>query len=98
MTPRSRRGAIRMRVDPRDIPKEKAARRLGLSVADFEVFEDRFYARGFPRPDPDTGLFDLKAIEDWMDRRSGLTSNLAARDASTVVKARLEVMRGGKAS
>jgi hypothetical protein len=88
---------IRIRVDPRDVPKDKAARRLGLSVADFEAIEDRLYARGFPRPDPDTRLFDLKAVEDWMDRRSGLTSNLAARDASTVVKARLEAMRGGKA-
>lgn len=88
---------IRMRVDPRDVPKDKAARRLGLLVGDFEAIEDRLYARGFPRPDPDSGLFDLKAVEDWMDRRSGLTSNLAARDASTVVKARLEAMRGGKA-
>lgn len=88
---------IRMRVEPRDVPKDKAARRLGLLVGDFEAIEDRLYARGFPRPDPDSGLFDLKAVEDWMDRRSGLTSNLAARDASTVVKARLEAMRGGKA-
>ena len=89
--------SIRLRVDPRDIPADKAARRLGLTVAAFEEVKDRLFARGFPRPDPDTGLFDLKAIDDWMDRRSGLTSNLVARDASTVIKARLEAMRGGKA-
>jgi hypothetical protein len=89
--------SIRLRVDPRDVPADKAARRLGLTLAVFEEVRDRLHARGFPRPDPDTGLFDLKAIEDWMDRRSGLTSNLAARDASTVVKGRLEAMRGGKA-
>lgn len=88
--------SIRLRVDPRDVPAEKAARRLGLTLASFEQIRDRLFARGFPRPDPDTGLFDLKAVEDWMDRRSGLTSNLAARDASAVVKARLEAMRGGK--
>jgi hypothetical protein len=89
--------SIRLRVDPRDVPAEKAARRLGLTLANFEEVKDRLFARGFPRPDLDTGLFDLKAVEDWMDRRSGLTSNLAARDASTVVKGRLEAMRGGKA-
>ena len=89
--------SIRHRVDPRDVPAEKAARRLGLTLAAFEEVKDRLFARGFPRPDGDTGLFDLKAVEDWMDRRSGLTSTLAARDASTVVKARLESMRGGKA-
>jgi hypothetical protein len=89
--------SIRLRVDPRDVPADKAARRLGLTLAAFEDVKDRLFARGFPRPDLDTGLFDLKAIDDWMDRRSGLTSNLVARDASTVVKARLEAMRGGKA-
>ena len=89
--------SIRLRVDPRDVPADKAARRLGLTLTAFEDVKDRLFARGFPRPDPDTGLFDLKAIDDWMDRRSGLTSNLVARDASTVVKARLEAMRGGKA-
>ncbi len=89
--------SIRHRVDPRDVPADKAARRLGLTLAAFEEVKNRLFARGFPRPDVDTGLFDLKAVEDWMDRRSGLTPNLAARDASTVVKARLEAMRGGKA-
>jgi len=89
--------SVRFRVDPRDVPVEKAARRLGLTLAAFEEVKDRLFARGFPRPDPDTGLFDLKAVEDWMDRRSGLTSNWAARDASAVVKGRLEAMRGGKA-
>lgn len=79
------------------MPADKAARRLGLTLAGFEEVKERLFAHGFPRPDPDTGLYDLKAIDDWMDRRSGLTSNTAARDASTVVKARLEAMRGGEA-
>lgn len=92
-----RAASIRLRVDPRDVPADKAARRLGLTLAGFEDVSARLFARGFPRPDPDTGLFDLEAVEDWMDRRSGLTSGLAARDASAVVKGRLEAMRGGKA-
>ena len=83
------------RVDPRDVPKDRAARRLGLSVADFEAVEGRLYARGFPRPDPDTGLFDLKAVENWMDRRSGLATSSAPRDAVIVARSRLEALGGG---
>jgi hypothetical protein len=26
-------------------------------------------ARGFPRPDPTTGMFDLAAIDQWMTAR-----------------------------
>jgi hypothetical protein len=84
-----------MRVDPRDVPKDKTARRLGLSIADFEAVEDRLYERGFPQPDPDTRLFDLKAVENWMDRRSGLTASFAARDAAIVARSRLEALGNG---
>jgi hypothetical protein len=86
---------FRMRVDPRDVPAEIAARRLGLQLGAFLEVADRLHARGLPRPDPDTGLYDLKAVEDWMDRRSGLTSNLGARDATTVARARLEALTDG---
>jgi hypothetical protein len=75
----------------------KAARRLGLTEAEFEDMQGRLFARGFPHPDPDTGNFDLKAIEDWMDRRSGLTKGNTARDAQGLLKTRLEAWDGGKA-
>jgi hypothetical protein len=68
--------SIRHRVDPRDVPAEKAARRLGLTSTAFAELSDLLFARGFPRPDPTTGLYDLKAIEDWMDRRSNLTPSV----------------------
>lgn len=87
---------IRFRLDPRDVPAAKAARRLGLTEAGFDLKKERLFARGFPKPDPDTGLYDLKAIEDWMDRRSGLTRAAQARDASTVVAERLEAWRSGR--
>lgn len=83
-------------VDPRDISPELAARRLGLRLDEFEGVADRLYARGFPRPDPDTRLFDLEAINAWMDRRSGLTSHLGPRDAAAGFRARLEALSGGK--
>jgi hypothetical protein len=87
----------RASVEVRDAPAALAARRLGLSEARFAEAAPELYARGFPRPDPTTGLFDLLAIDAWMDRRSGLTGAPPARDASTVFTERLEAMRrGGK--
>lgn len=61
--------AVRFSVEPRDIPVEKAARRLHLTCQQFEQVKDRLYARGFPRPDPDTGMYDLEAINRWCGRR-----------------------------
>jgi hypothetical protein len=88
---------LRYRVDPRDMPAEKVARRLGLSPAEFNVVKERLYARGFPRPDPDTAMYDSKAAEIWMDRRSGLTGAGQEREAPGSIRARLEGWNGGKA-
>lgn len=81
--------SLRFPVEPRDVPAEKAARRLHLTLAEFDAIKDRLYGRGFPRPDPDTGMYDLKAVEAWMDGRNrllngGLTATQPARHASEV--------------
>jgi hypothetical protein len=81
--------SIRFRIDPRDIPAEKAARRLGLSEKSFRALLSNFIKRGFPKPDPDTGLYDLKAIDNWMDKRSGLTGPESVRDSHSLVQDRL---------
>jgi hypothetical protein len=49
---------------PRDIPLAEAGRRLGLDPADFTAKLPNLVARGFPQPDPDTGLFDTVAMID----------------------------------
>lgn len=72
---------IRYRVDPRDVPPEKAARRMGLTLAAFELNQEALYARGFPHPDPTTGMYDLVAIDAWMDARSNLTHTPDLTDA-----------------
>jgi len=101
MPERPRAPAIRHRVDPGDVSADKAARRLGLTVADFEAHLPKLLARGFPAADVTTGLFDLDAIDAWRRRRNphlfsaGLTVDGAARDASDVVMARLEAARRG---
>ncbi|MCS0497917.1 hypothetical protein NVS89_22760 [Ancylobacter sp. MQZ15Z-1] len=76
-------------MDPRDVPAEKAARRLHLTLAEFEAKLLSLQDRGFPRADPTTGMFDLKAIDAWMDRRSGLTRPEQARDSREVALGRI---------
>jgi hypothetical protein len=91
---------VRFRIEPRDIPLDMAARRLGKSLAEFNLVLPNLIARGFPPPDPDTGNFDLVAIDRWCDSRNlhlfGETAKLQARDASTVAKDRIEQMKGAK--
>ena len=61
---------VRFHVDPRDVPPEKAARRLHLTLDEFKALLPKLRERAFPNPDPTTGMYDLKAIDAWMDRRS----------------------------
>lgn len=82
--------SVRFQVDPRDIPPAKAARRLHLTLAEFESKLPALLRRGFPRPDPTTGMYDLKAIDAWMDKRSEMTPVGGARDASEVFHERLQ--------
>jgi hypothetical protein len=92
---------VRFRVDPRDIPVEYAAKRLGMEVEAFDAALPNLIARGFPSPDHDTGLFDLLAIDRWCDARhphlfgGGVT--MQARDAGSVADNRIAAMRKGAA-
>jgi hypothetical protein len=61
---------VRFRVDPADVPPEKAARRLHLTLDRFNEVLPRLLARGFPAVDPDTGMYDLEAINHWRKLRS----------------------------
>ena len=90
---------MRFRVEPRDVPPDAAARRLGLTLDVFRDALPRLIARGFPAPDPDTGNLDLVAIDAWCDARHGhlfgATATVGARDARAVAKDRIAVLRGG---
>src|SRR5262245_46709470 len=98
---------VRFGVDPRGIPPVKAARRLGLPLGAFEAKKAELHARGFPRPDPTTGNYDLNAIDAWLDRQQailqaddagaarseGLTGRPVARNAQEVFGARARRLR-----
>ncbi|AMJ59925.1 hypothetical protein AXW83_06120 [Bosea sp. PAMC 26642] len=88
--PRSCR--VRFSVDPRDVPPAKAARRLHLTIDEFEALLPQLVKRGFPTADADTGNYDLKRIDEWMDNRSVQTPRNQALDAREVVNDRIERM------
>jgi hypothetical protein len=67
--------SVRSRVDPRLIPREKAARRLGLTLLAFESALPELLSRGFPPPLPVIGNFDLHAIDRWIDAQVGLVND-----------------------
>jgi hypothetical protein len=95
--------SLRFRVDPRDVPAEKAARRLHLTLPEFERCRVALYERGFPAPDPTTGMYDLHAIDRWMDARheqvvanASLTAAAVPRNADDVFGERRRERKGGQ--
>ena len=85
---------------PGDVPADAAARRMGMTSEAFKAALPNLIARGFPKPDPDTGNFDLDAIDAWRRLRHphlyAGRSEFGARDASTVAQERIAALRGKK--
>ena len=88
--------SMRFSVEPRDVPPDKAARRLGLPLERFTELLPQLLRRGFPPSDPDTGNFDLDAIDAWRSarHRKFLQSVQPQEQSGGLVAARLEAMRG----
>lgn len=88
--------SLRFPVTPGDVPPEKAARRLGLTLDRFSDLLPQLLRRGFPPSDPDTGNYDLDAIDAWRASRHQrlLRSSQTLEQSGGLVSARLEAMRG----
>ena len=89
---------MRVRIEPRDVAPEAASRRLGMTLPEFNARLPNLIARGFPQADPDSGNYDLHAVDRWCDARhphlfGGGGSAIEARDAKDVVHDRLAKMR-----
>ncbi|CAN7706427.1 hypothetical protein [Mesorhizobium sp. LjNodule214] len=83
-------GNIRFSVEPRLVPPTKAARRLHLTLSEFDAKREALYRSGFPAPCDITGNYDLHAIEAWQDNRSGLASPaVTTSNAAGIFAARL---------
>jgi transcriptional regulator with XRE-family HTH domain len=63
--------------EPRGWTQEQVATRLGVSLSWFSENRETLYSAGLPRADKLTGRTDSKAVERWMDLRSGLIDQLA---------------------
>jgi hypothetical protein len=87
---------IRIKIMPRDVPSAAIARLLGISEDRFNDCLPDLLPRGLPGPDSTTGNYDMKAVQAWQDRRSGLFASpavTAARDAAAVLEERIAAMR-----
>ncbi len=86
-------------VDRGDVSADVVADRLGTTLAAFNGALPNLVARGFPAPDPDTGNFDVEAIDAWRRARNRHLfpeATIGPRDASNVVTDRLAQLRGAK--
>ena len=63
---------VRFQVEPRLIPPKKAARRLHLTHGEFMNALPALRREGFPAACSVTSHYDLKAIDAWLDMRSGI--------------------------
>lgn len=88
---------IRFVVEPRLVPPTKAARRLHLTLAEFNLKREALYRAGFPQACSVTGHYDLVAIDAWLDRRSGVAGENAqdtvdGQDATAYMMARIAAL------
>lgn len=81
---------IRHKVEPRDVPPWKAARRLHLTLDDFRQKLPKLKSRGFPEPDPTTGNYFLDDIDYWMENR---TKRLSTGSSAAAIEDPEEVSR-----
>lgn len=64
--------SVRFKLPPRLVSPSKTARYLHLPLTEFQRALPSLTARGFPRPCPVIGNFDLAAVNAWLDRQAGL--------------------------
>jgi len=85
--------------DRGDVPPAVVARRLGLSLPDFETRRSELFEREFPQPDPTTGNYAMEAVDRWrLSRYKRLFPELlaapAAIDAAAVFEERMRRFDG----
>lgn len=64
---------VRFVVEPRMVPPDKVARRLGVTPTVFAEKLPALLASGFPKPDAILGNYCLEAVDRWIDAEAGLT-------------------------
>ncbi len=85
------RARPRFDLPPRGLIDYETAGYIGLGQSEFSRVLPQLEAEGFPKPDPVTGRRDRKAVDAWMDARSGL----AGESYDGGLGQRLEALRNG---
>ena len=85
------RARPRFDLPPRGLIDHETASYIGLGMPEFSRKLPQLEAEGFPKPDRVTGRRDRKAIDAWLDARSGLIGESYDGGLSQ----RLEAMRNG---
>ena len=60
---------VRFKIEPRLIPVTLVARRLGISLGEFEKKLPALLADGFPAAIPILGTYHLEMVDRWIDAR-----------------------------
>jgi hypothetical protein len=71
------------------LPPTKVARWLFLSIDGFNEALPALLKEGFPKACPVTGHYDMRALEAWQDKRSGLVGGLPVEDRTAVMRERI---------
>ncbi len=75
-----------------DGPEQDAAKMMGMPLAEFRKKLPRLLSRAFPPADPDTGKFDLDAINEWRRQRFPnvfpVVTNSPTRSLATALQGR----------
>jgi hypothetical protein len=82
-----------------DVAASAVADLLGLPLADFNSRETALRERGFPEPDPTTGLYCIEAVDRWRLGRHlrlfpELTTAPTAAHAGAVFDKRIRRLNG----
>ena len=82
--------SVRFPIQPRMVPPEKVARRLGVTPVVFAEKRQALENSGFPQPEPVLGNYCLEAVDKWIDLKAGLTR---ADDPASAQAAMLRAVR-----
>ncbi len=85
------RARPKFNLPPRGLIDHETAGYIGLGPSEYSRMLPQLEAEGFPKLDPITGRRDRKAVDAWMDARSGL----AGESYDGGLGQRLEALRNG---
>lgn len=80
---------VRFPVQPRLVPAIKAARRLHLTLSEFDAKLPALRKSGFPCPCSVTGHYDLVAIDAWLDERAKFNAGATAEEDQEYMRRRI---------